>query len=92
MKQPVIARLERGEQPPSLATLARITAGTGTEFHPDVERGKPLVAIALIANLVALAAVVAELRDARQHAARELRPALRPGTCTRPLTRHSRRC
>jgi ribosome-binding protein aMBF1 (putative translation factor) len=28
MKQPVIARLERGEQPPSLATLARITAGT----------------------------------------------------------------
>ena len=32
MKQPVIARLERGEHPPSLATLARITAGTGIEF------------------------------------------------------------
>ena len=28
MKQPVIARLERGEQPLSLATLARITAGS----------------------------------------------------------------
>ncbi len=27
MKQPVIARLEHGEKPPSLATLARITAG-----------------------------------------------------------------
>ncbi len=39
MKQPVIARLERGEQPPSLATLARITAGTGIEFHLDVRDG-----------------------------------------------------
>jgi ribosome-binding protein aMBF1 (putative translation factor) len=39
MKQPVIARLERDERPPSLATLARITAGTGIEFHLDVRDG-----------------------------------------------------
>ena len=39
MLQPVIARLERGEQPPSLSTLARITAGTGIEFHLDVSNG-----------------------------------------------------
>jgi ribosome-binding protein aMBF1 (putative translation factor) len=39
MKQPVIARLERGEQAPSLATLARITAGTGIAFHLDVRDG-----------------------------------------------------
>lgn len=39
MLQPVIARLERGDQPPSLATLARITAGTGMEFHLDVRDG-----------------------------------------------------
>jgi ribosome-binding protein aMBF1 (putative translation factor) len=39
MQQSVIARLERGEQPPSLATLARITAGTGIEFHLDVSNG-----------------------------------------------------
>jgi DNA-binding XRE family transcriptional regulator len=39
MKQPVIARLERGEQAPSLATLARITAGAGIEFHLDVRDG-----------------------------------------------------
>ena len=36
MLQPVIARLERGEQPPSLSTLARITAGTGIGFHLHV--------------------------------------------------------
>ena len=40
MKQPVIARLERGERPPSLATLARVTAGTGIEFHLDVRDGE----------------------------------------------------
>jgi DNA-binding XRE family transcriptional regulator len=39
MKQPVIARLESGDQPPSLATLAKITAGTGLEFHLDVSHG-----------------------------------------------------
>jgi ribosome-binding protein aMBF1 (putative translation factor) len=39
MQQSVIARLERGEQPPSLATLARITAGTGIALHLDVTNG-----------------------------------------------------
>jgi DNA-binding XRE family transcriptional regulator len=39
MRQPVIARLESGEQAPSLATLARITAGTGISFHLDVANG-----------------------------------------------------
>jgi hypothetical protein len=39
MQQPVIARLERGEQPPSPATLAKITAGTGIAFHLDVRDG-----------------------------------------------------
>jgi ribosome-binding protein aMBF1 (putative translation factor) len=39
MQQSVIARLERGQQPPSLSTLARITAGTGIEFHLDVSNG-----------------------------------------------------
>src|SRR5277367_6232987 len=43
MKQPVIARLERGEQAPSLATLARITAGTGQRLSPrDASRGRDL--------------------------------------------------
>ena len=37
--QPVIARLERDEQPPSLSNPARITAGTGIEFHLDVSNG-----------------------------------------------------
>jgi ribosome-binding protein aMBF1 (putative translation factor) len=39
MQQSVIARLERGEQTPSLATLARITAGTGIALHLDVSNG-----------------------------------------------------
>jgi len=39
MQQSVIARLERGEQPPSLSTLARITSGTGIVFHIDVSNG-----------------------------------------------------
>jgi ribosome-binding protein aMBF1 (putative translation factor) len=39
MQQPVIARLERGERPPSLSTLARITAGTGIQLHLDVTDG-----------------------------------------------------
>jgi len=39
MTQPVIARLESGDQAPSLATLARITAGTGISFHLDVADG-----------------------------------------------------
>jgi ribosome-binding protein aMBF1 (putative translation factor) len=39
MQQPVIARLERGENPPSLATLARISSGTGIEFDLVVRQG-----------------------------------------------------
>jgi DNA-binding XRE family transcriptional regulator len=39
MQQSVIARLERGEQPPSLSTLAKITAGTGIVFHINVSNG-----------------------------------------------------
>jgi ribosome-binding protein aMBF1 (putative translation factor) len=31
--QSVIARLERGERPPSLATLAKLSRGLGIEFH-----------------------------------------------------------
>ncbi len=39
MQQSVIARLERGDHPPSLATLAKITAGTGIEFRLEVSHG-----------------------------------------------------
>jgi DNA-binding XRE family transcriptional regulator len=37
--QSVIGRLELGEQPPSLATLAKLTAKTGLEFHLDITGG-----------------------------------------------------
>ena len=37
--QSVIGRLELGEQPPSLATLAKLTARTGLEFHLDITGG-----------------------------------------------------
>lgn len=39
LKQPAIARLELGEQPPSLATLAKLSATTGLEFHVEVSHG-----------------------------------------------------
>ena len=39
MKQSAIARLEIGEQPPGLATLARLTAHTGIEFRLSVRHG-----------------------------------------------------
>ncbi len=39
LKQPAIARLEIGEQPPSLATLAKLSATTGLEFHVEVSHG-----------------------------------------------------
>lgn len=32
MTQSVVARLESGDQAPSIATLAKLTAGTGMEF------------------------------------------------------------
>lgn len=35
-----IARLEIGEQPPSLATLTRLTAHTGIEFRLNVRHGE----------------------------------------------------
>lgn len=37
--QSVIGRLELGENPPSLATLAKLTARTGLEFHLDITGG-----------------------------------------------------
>jgi transcriptional regulator with XRE-family HTH domain len=33
MTQPAIARLESGEDTPTLKTLARVSAATGMEFH-----------------------------------------------------------
>ena len=36
MQQPAIARLEAGDHQPSLATLARLAAGLGIEFHIDI--------------------------------------------------------
>ena len=44
MKQSAIARLEIGEQPPSLATLARLTAKTGIEFRLSVRHGEVVFA------------------------------------------------
>jgi ribosome-binding protein aMBF1 (putative translation factor) len=40
MTQPVIARLEAGDQPPSIATLAKLTAGTGLELNMKVADGQ----------------------------------------------------
>jgi DNA-binding XRE family transcriptional regulator len=37
--QSVIGRLELGEHPPSLATLAKLTACTGLEFHLNITGG-----------------------------------------------------
>jgi ribosome-binding protein aMBF1 (putative translation factor) len=39
MTQSVVARLESGDQPPSIATLARLTARTGMEFDIRFARG-----------------------------------------------------
>jgi DNA-binding XRE family transcriptional regulator len=39
LKQPAIARLEIGEQPPSLTTLAKLSATTGLEFRVEVSHG-----------------------------------------------------
>lgn len=36
MHQPAIARLEAGDHEPSLATLARLAARLGIEFHIDI--------------------------------------------------------
>lgn len=39
MTQSVVARLESGDQPPSIATLAKLTARTGLEFDIRFARG-----------------------------------------------------
>ncbi|MET8362428.1 helix-turn-helix transcriptional regulator [Micromonospora sp. NPDC049580] len=39
MTQSVIARLESGDQPPSIATLAKLSAGTGLEFEFKISHG-----------------------------------------------------
>jgi DNA-binding XRE family transcriptional regulator len=39
LKQPAIARLEIGENPPSLTTLAKLSATTGLEFRVEVSHG-----------------------------------------------------
>jgi len=64
-----------------LRAAARLMALAG-----QITGDAPLVTVALIANLVALATAVAELRDAQQHAARPPQPAPRPHTC-RPASR-----
>lgn len=42
--QSVVARLESGEQVPSLQTLAKISAASGIEFHLDVRQGDIVLA------------------------------------------------
>ncbi|WP_406060637.1 helix-turn-helix domain-containing protein [Micromonospora sp. NBC_00860] len=39
MTQSVIARLESGDQPPSIATLVKLSKGTGMEFDVKISRG-----------------------------------------------------
>jgi transcriptional regulator with XRE-family HTH domain len=39
LTQPQIARLESGEETPTLKTLARVSVATGLEFHVDVADG-----------------------------------------------------
>jgi ribosome-binding protein aMBF1 (putative translation factor) len=39
MTQSVIARLEAGDQPPSIGTLAKLTSKTGLEFDIHFARG-----------------------------------------------------
>lgn len=39
MTQSIIARLESGDQPPSIATLVKLSKGTGMEFDVRISRG-----------------------------------------------------
>ncbi|MEU4337705.1 helix-turn-helix transcriptional regulator [Micromonospora lupini] len=39
MTQSVIARLESGDQPPSIATLAKLSKGTGMTFDVKISHG-----------------------------------------------------
>ncbi|GLW31099.1 helix-turn-helix domain-containing protein [Actinoplanes regularis] len=46
LRQPAIARLEKGEDSPGLATLARLTRATGLTFRVDIANGSAgLVAV-----------------------------------------------
>ncbi|GAA2900705.1 hypothetical protein Acy02nite_85270 [Actinoplanes cyaneus] len=46
LQQPAIARLEKGEETPGLATLARLTRATGLTFRVDIANGSAgLVAV-----------------------------------------------
>lgn len=40
LTQPAIARLESGEQPPTLKTLAKVSTATGMRFRVDVTKGR----------------------------------------------------
>ena len=46
LTQSVIARLEIGEQTPSLSTLAKLTKATGLRFRLDVDGGNVALAVA----------------------------------------------
>jgi ribosome-binding protein aMBF1 (putative translation factor) len=39
MTQPAVARLESGDETPTLKTLARVSAATGMEFHVAIAPG-----------------------------------------------------
>lgn len=46
LHQPAIARLEKGEESPGLATLAKLTRATGLRFRVDIANGSAgLVAV-----------------------------------------------
>jgi|SRR5215217_7748427 len=44
ISQPAVATLENGEEPPTLKTLAKVSAATELEFHLDISHGQVLVA------------------------------------------------
>jgi hypothetical protein len=71
----VIGKVSRGRTPGErLRAAARLMALTG-----QITGDAPLVTVALIANLAALAVAVAELREAQQHAAQARRRPARTG-------------
>ncbi len=39
LAQPLVARLENGDDPPTLKTLAKVSAATGLSFHLEVVHG-----------------------------------------------------
>jgi len=46
LSQPAVARLESGDQTPTLKTLQQLSAGTGIKFRVDVVDGVPSLAAA----------------------------------------------